>query len=92
MKRRILKHISQRTAMLSGISHDLKTPLTRLKLQIELLNKNQKLNSLKEEGAGFKYDTNKVYLVSTTQTKTLPLLTKQQVAEIIVEETLVIQN
>jgi two-component system osmolarity sensor histidine kinase EnvZ len=49
MKRRILKYISQRTAMLSGISHDLKTPLTRLKLQIELLNKNQKLNSLKEE-------------------------------------------
>ena len=49
MKRRILKNISQRTAMLSGISHDLKTPLTRLKLQIELLNKNQKLNSLKEE-------------------------------------------
>ena len=49
MKRRIVKHISQRTAMLSGISHDLKTPLTRLKLQIELLNKNQKLNSLKEE-------------------------------------------
>ena len=49
MKKRILKHISQRTAMLSGISHDLKTPLTRLKLQIELLNKNQKLNSLKEE-------------------------------------------
>jgi two-component system osmolarity sensor histidine kinase EnvZ len=49
MKRRILKHISQRTAMLAGISHDLKTPLTRLKLQIELLNKNQKLNSLKEE-------------------------------------------
>ena len=49
MKRRILKHISQRTAMLSGISHDLKTPLTRLKLQIELLNKNKKLNSLKDE-------------------------------------------
>jgi two-component system osmolarity sensor histidine kinase EnvZ len=49
MKRRILKYISQRTAMLSGISHDLKTPLTRLKLQIELLNKDKKLNSLKEE-------------------------------------------
>ncbi len=63
--------------------------------RLKLKNKNADLivlNSLKEEGAGFKYDTNKVYLVSTTQTKTLPLLTKQQVAEIIVEETLVIQN
>ncbi len=49
MKRRILKHISQRTAMLSGISHDLKTPLTRLKLQIALLNKNKNLNKLNEE-------------------------------------------
>jgi phosphopantothenoylcysteine decarboxylase/phosphopantothenate--cysteine ligase len=63
--------------------------------RLKLKNKNADLivlNSLKEEGAGFKHDTNKVYLISTTQTKTLPLLTKQQVAEIIVDETLVIQN
>lgn len=49
MKRRILRHISQRTAMLSGISHDLKTPLTRLKLQIEILNKNHALDKVKED-------------------------------------------
>jgi len=49
MKRRILRHISQRTAMLSGISHDLKTPLTRLKLQIEILNKNNSLDKIKED-------------------------------------------
>jgi two-component system osmolarity sensor histidine kinase EnvZ len=49
MKRRILRHISQRTAMLSGISHDLKTPLTRLKLQIEILNKNHALDKIKED-------------------------------------------
>jgi two-component system osmolarity sensor histidine kinase EnvZ len=49
MKRRILRHISQRTAMLSGISHDLKTPLTRLKLQIEILNKNQSLDKIKND-------------------------------------------
>ena len=49
MKRRILRHISQRTAMLSGISHDLKTPLTRLKLQIEILNKNHTLDKIKED-------------------------------------------
>ncbi len=49
MKHRILRHISQRTSMLSGISHDLKTPLTRLKLQIEILNKDGKLNKIKED-------------------------------------------
>ncbi len=49
MKRRILRHISQRTAMLSGISHDLKTPLTRLKLQIEILNKNHALDKVKND-------------------------------------------
>ena len=49
MKQRILRHISQRTSMLSGISHDLKTPLTRLKLQIEILNKDGKLNKIKDD-------------------------------------------
>ena len=49
MKRRILRHISQRTAMLSGISHVLKTPLTRLKLQIEILNKNHTLDKVKSD-------------------------------------------
>lgn len=47
MKQRILRHISQRTSMLSGISHDLKTPLTRLKLQIEILNNDGKLDKIK---------------------------------------------
>ncbi|MAK12444.1 MAG: two-component sensor histidine kinase [Candidatus Pelagibacter sp.] len=49
MKKRILRHISQRTSMLSGISHDLKTPLTRLKLQIEILNKDGKLDKIKDD-------------------------------------------
>jgi len=49
MKRRILKHISQRTAMLSGISHDLKTPLTRMKLELALLGKDSKFQAVKED-------------------------------------------
>ena len=37
MKERIQNQIKQRTLMLAGISHDLRTPLTRMKLQIALL-------------------------------------------------------
>ena len=36
MHRRIKRQVSQRTAMLAGVSHDLRTPLTRLKLQAEM--------------------------------------------------------
>ena len=37
MRKRITIHLNQRSEMLSGISHDLRTPLTRLKLQLSLL-------------------------------------------------------
>ena len=37
MRKRISAHLNQRSEMLSGISHDLRTPLTRLKLQLALL-------------------------------------------------------
>jgi two-component system osmolarity sensor histidine kinase EnvZ len=37
MRRRILRHIGQRTELLAAVSHDLRTPLTRMKLELELL-------------------------------------------------------
>jgi len=37
MRKRITIHLNQRSEMLSGISHDLRTPLTRLKLQLAML-------------------------------------------------------
>jgi len=39
MMKRINKHLTQRSEMLSGISHDLRTPLTRLKLQLAMMDK-----------------------------------------------------
>ena len=37
MRHRIERHIEQRTLMLSGVSHDLRTPLTRLKLGLSMM-------------------------------------------------------
>jgi len=41
MRKRILVHLNQRSEMLSGISHDIRTPLTRLKLQLAFLNQKE---------------------------------------------------
>jgi two-component system osmolarity sensor histidine kinase EnvZ len=49
MRKRILRHLNQRSEMLSGISHDLRTPLTRIKLQLAFIKNKEITNKLSRD-------------------------------------------
>jgi two-component system, OmpR family, osmolarity sensor histidine kinase EnvZ len=51
MRDRIQRQIRQRTQMLAGVSHDLRTPLTRMKLALELLGEDLSVEELKSDVA-----------------------------------------
>jgi two-component system, OmpR family, osmolarity sensor histidine kinase EnvZ len=49
MKERIQRHIDQRTALLASVSHDLRTPLTRLKLELALAEPTPRTQEMKRD-------------------------------------------
>jgi len=49
MKERIQRYIDQRTALLASVSHDLRTPLTRLKLELALAEPSPRMAEMKRD-------------------------------------------
>jgi two-component system osmolarity sensor histidine kinase EnvZ len=49
MRERILQHVEQRTTMLAGVSHDLRTVLTRFKLELAMLGDSAEIEDLKSD-------------------------------------------
>src|ERR1700733_2703110 len=49
MRERMDRYLKQRTEMLAGVSHDLKTPLTRIRLQLALLKPSPDIDAMRDD-------------------------------------------
>ena len=55
MRARIARHLEQRTTLLAAVSHDLRTPLTRLKLEVALAEPSPRIDAIKRDLADMEH-------------------------------------
>ncbi|MEM8731421.1 MAG: ATP-binding protein [Pseudomonadota bacterium] len=86
MRQRIERHIEQRTLMLSGVSHDLRTPLTRLKLGLSMM-EDEEAEALQRDVEEMEALINAFLDFATGTLETEPeLQDPQRLVEVIVED------
>ncbi len=77
MRERIQRHIEQRTALLASVSHDLRTPLTRLKLELALSKPGARVEAMKRDLAEMEHMIDEYLAFARGQTgeavETVPL-------------------
>ncbi len=88
MRQRIKRYINQRTSMLAGVSHDLRTPLTRMKLALAMMPESEDTTELKADVAEMEQMLEEYLAFSRDQSREDPVMFDlRALAEEIVSDT-----